>query len=90
MTAGGILKSLNGWVTPNVGATDSLGFSGLPGGLRNASGAYGNVGFRGTWWSDRQIDTTFSGSRFLTNDGSQFNAAGINKTFGVSVRLIKE
>jgi uncharacterized protein (TIGR02145 family) len=41
------------WHSPNIGATNSSGFSALPGGCRdfNFTGAYEGMGELGNWWS---------------------------------------
>jgi uncharacterized protein (TIGR02145 family) len=57
--AGGAMKSTatqptpGGWtaILPNTGATNSSGFTGLPGGDRDSGGGFGNLGFAATWWS---------------------------------------
>jgi uncharacterized protein (TIGR02145 family) len=49
--AGGKMKSISGWNTPNTGATDESGFSALPGGHRFFEGNFppsdNNIGY---WW----------------------------------------
>jgi uncharacterized protein (TIGR02145 family) len=55
--AGGAMKStatqptLGGWNTPNTGATNSSGFTGLPGGYRASGGGFYVLGDYGHWWS---------------------------------------
>jgi uncharacterized protein (TIGR02145 family) len=49
-TAGIRLRATSGWNNDRNGP-DDLGFSALPGGLRNASGTYANVGNVGWWWT---------------------------------------
>ena len=51
--AGGKMKdsTLNYWKTPNTGATNESGFSGLPGGIRNANGSFEYFSEMGRWWS---------------------------------------
>ena len=39
------------WYAPNTDATNSSGFTGLAGGIINASGGFGSVGIGGFWWS---------------------------------------
>ena len=55
--AGGPLKATTDWNSPNTGATDKYGFTGLPGGLFYAdSSVYYFTGNESDWWA--------------TNDGS--------------------
>lgn len=78
------------WNAPNTDATDSSGFTGLPGGERNVSGAFQGISNFGFWWSSTELDSTYAYSRALANVGgfviSQYN----NKPIGFSVRLIQD
>jgi len=55
--AGGPMRSTatqptpGGWTAPNTGATNSSGFTGLPGGYRAPGGGFGVLGSLGSWWS---------------------------------------
>lgn len=52
-TAGGALKDTGTtlWTSPNTGATNSTGFTALPGGMRTGGGSFISVGQVGNWWS---------------------------------------
>ena len=52
MAAGGKLKEAgtSHSTTPNTGATNESGFTGLPGGFRYWSGGFTDFGFSGYWW----------------------------------------
>ena len=52
--AGGKMKSTTGWTAPNKEVNNFSGFSGLPGGLRDYSGAFGYIGTEGCWWSSTE------------------------------------
>lgn len=54
--AGGKMKSmgLQSWKSPNNNATNTSGFSGLPGGSRNYDGIFSDVGKYGYWWSSTE------------------------------------
>lgn len=74
LVAGGPLKEagLTHWLFPNTGATNSTGFTGLPGGWRDDEGTFSSQGIRGFWWSS-------SGSPYNTNPqggGGPGNARG--------------
>jgi uncharacterized protein (TIGR02145 family) len=49
--AGGAMKAIDGWLTPNVGATNSSGFSAKGGSFLNYGGDFGQLNSQGTWWT---------------------------------------
>jgi uncharacterized protein (TIGR02145 family)/uncharacterized repeat protein (TIGR02543 family) len=57
--AGGKLKEtgLAHWITPNTGATNESGFSGLPGGTRLVNGTFNLIGNDGGWWTENEHDS---------------------------------
>jgi uncharacterized protein (TIGR02145 family) len=50
---GGILKSsgIDYWFSPNLGGVNTIGFSALPGGLRNLDGSFSNLQQTADFWS---------------------------------------
>jgi uncharacterized protein (TIGR02145 family) len=80
------------WRHPNLGATDEVNFSALPGGIRGTDGEYYNIGFAGDWWSSTSIDSNRAWSRWLYSNSTELSrdsqCAGYKKT-GLSVRCIK-
>ncbi|MFC2089647.1 FISUMP domain-containing protein [Bacteroidota bacterium] len=56
--AGGKLKETETihWKSPNEGATNETRFNALPGGTRSSNNEYGNVGYRGFWWSSSELN----------------------------------
>jgi uncharacterized protein (TIGR02145 family) len=90
--AGGKMKSIgtDRWNSPNTGATNSSGFTALPGGYRYNNGTFGSVGNRGYWWSTTEwAPTTYAASRYLEYNSGTFWMSVIEKNYGYSVRLIK-
>ena len=90
--AGGKLKATGTslWDTPNTDATNSSGFSGLPGGSCNSSGTFGNIGIAGYWWSSSQGNISSAWLRYLAwnfGDAVSFNG---NKRHGFSVRCLRD
>ena len=92
-TEGGALKSTTNWLSPNVGATNSLGFSALPGGYRNSGGTYYNIGDSGYWWSSTDFDSSLFilawHRRLSKNSSDVFRALPVMLS-GLSVRCIKD
>lgn len=89
--AGGKLKEsgTTHWQSPNTGATNSSGFTALPGGGRGNDGQYHSIGYGGNWWSIT-INNTFNPSTwsmyFLDNKMAQSYS---NSMYGWCVRCIK-
>lgn len=85
--AGGALKEVGTahWLSPNTGATNSTGFTGLPNGQRNNDGDYSALGTMGSWWAD-------DGLSFLAVDNTTTNlyfTEGGNE-HGRAIRCIKD
>ena len=81
------------WTSPNTGATNSTGFTGLPGGYRNIFGGdiFYNIYDAGAWWSSSEYRPNDYWIRYLYYDnGSDLFSSYADKTTGLSVRLIKD
>jgi uncharacterized protein (TIGR02145 family) len=79
------------WSSPNTGATNSSGFTALPGGYRyNYFGNFDDIGHFGYWWSSTAYSTTGAWSRALTYNYSNVGRYGFNKTYGFSVRCVRD
>jgi uncharacterized protein (TIGR02145 family) len=92
-TAGGTMKSTGTqyWLSPNTDATNSSGFSGLPGGFRDYQGKFYGVGNSGAWWSSStKYNSDAAWLRSLDyNVGNVMR--GLNyKTVGFSVRCLRD
>ena len=94
--AGGKMKSTGTtlWNSPNQDATNSSGFTGLPGGFRYSDGTFYNIGLNGSWWSSSEGgtlgDTGYPRYLFLRDDdGSAYNM-GTSKEDGFSVRCVRD
>jgi uncharacterized protein (TIGR02145 family) len=77
------------WKTPNTGATNSSGFTALPGGAREG-GVYFGIGLGGYWWSYTEANTFFVWSRCLTSNNLWVSNNSLDKNFGMSVRCLKD
>jgi uncharacterized protein (TIGR02145 family) len=92
--AGGAMKEdgLCHWITPNVGASDSSGFTALPGGRRINNGAFLNIGQYGAFWTSTAwpFNTTDAWYRLLTNSEQKANRYTNGKIVGFSVRFIRD
>jgi uncharacterized protein (TIGR02145 family) len=100
--AGGKMKSTGTiqvgtglWQDPNAYASNSSGFTGLPGGLRLSNGSYYYIGNYGNWWSSSELSSTSAWPRLLNyNNGSsqriENNSAFNSKAGGFSVRCLRD
>ena len=90
--AGGNLKSTTSWVGIDlVNASNSSGFSALPGDSRNLDGTFNNVGSHGYWWSASESESDSHGAwmRRLNYCSSSVYCNSYPKMYGLSVRCVK-
>jgi uncharacterized protein (TIGR02145 family) len=90
--AGGKLKEAGTahWTSPNTGATNTSGFTLLPGGLRMTSGSFVQLnGFSYTWTSTDQ-DTYNALYNWIGSSSAANNGNIGSKTYGMSVRCIRD
>jgi uncharacterized protein (TIGR02145 family) len=105
--AGGKMKSTGTieagtglWYDPNTGATNSSGFTGLPGGIRAGDIAIDFSGLNGGvyWWSSTEFSTDLVWNRQAFFDGSYLQSCHeqvtpqpcFTKKFGMSVRCVRD
>ncbi|MBN1387218.1 MAG: fibrobacter succinogenes major paralogous domain-containing protein [Bacteroidales bacterium] len=92
VVAGGKLKESGTlhWDSPNFGATNETGFTGLPGGSRQ-DGGFMFIGVSGSWWSATESNADWAIERGLNyNSGSVFWVSFNPKSNGYSVRCLKD
>ena len=88
---GGKLKATWLWIAPNTGATNSLGFTALPGGFRDDQGYFWAMGEKAVFGSySKYFGTENIAGLSIYNDLEfAFSQYG-PKTSGYSVRLLKD
>lgn len=87
--AGGKLKGLDYWISPNTGATNVYGFNALPAGYRSKNnGSNPSMGTVAVFWSSTGNFNNF-GRLSLDNASSIFNYGTDYGNYGISVRCIK-
>ena len=88
----GILQSFTGiWNSPNTGATNTSGFSALPGGFITIMGVANNIGNNGYYWTSSEVDANVGIGRILYNNSSNvFRSINFGKRSGFSVRCLKD
>ena len=87
----GTLEGSSGlWYSPNTGATNESGFSGLPGGYRTNSGTFQQLGYEGGWWQSNGSPTLNGGHELVEYNTAINFGGGTPVAFGRSVRCIKD
>ncbi len=89
--AGGLLKSTSGlWSSPNTGATNSSGFSALPGGCRGTFGAFYDIGISTYFWSSSESSSSDAFNRLLYYINSNIYRGANFKDDGFSARCTQD
>jgi uncharacterized protein (TIGR02145 family) len=86
--AGGKIKNIGTtyWLSPNTGATDEIGFSGLPGGIINPGG-FNSINTSGAYWTS----TIGSNPKDLDYQSGWISTLyPASDNWGVSVRCLKD
>lgn len=94
--AGGKMKSTSTvpdihprWDSPNIGATNEYGFNALPAGIRRNTGAFAYLGARFYIWSSTNSDVNNAWMRYINSGDDNINRTVYTKTYGWSVRCLK-
>jgi uncharacterized protein (TIGR02145 family) len=90
--AGGKMKmtGLDYWNTPNTGATNESGFTGLAGGFRrNDTGGFANILIRGFFHKRDSLDAARIANESAELNSLSFGFPTITPMNGTSIRLIK-
>ena len=90
--AGGKLKETGTthWLNPNSGATNTTGFTALPGGMRSASsGSFYYLKETGFFWCSKE-NSEVAYYRTLTYNKGEVRTVDFEKSMGVSVRCVKD
>ncbi|MFK5855186.1 MAG: fibrobacter succinogenes major paralogous domain-containing protein [Bacteroidota bacterium] len=78
------------WNTPNTGATNTSGFTALPGGnCYSPSGTFYKFGQYGFWWSSTEFSGTAAWHRVLGYNYPYVYRYGSGHSYGYNVRCIK-
>lgn len=90
--AGGKIKETgtSHWLSPNTGATNESGFTGLPTGYRNYSGGFNSIGRSGYWWTSTEWSSTGAWYRDVYFEYYSVDRSNSNKKSGATVRCIKD
>jgi uncharacterized protein (TIGR02145 family) len=89
-TVGSIEGGTGFWYAPNAGASNSSGFSGLPGGYRTANGNFAEMGYNAYWWSATEVGTSLAWYRGLIEENAYTIGGYISKRSGFSIRCVRD
>jgi uncharacterized protein (TIGR02145 family) len=88
---GGALKSTSSlWLNPNVGASNSSGFSALPGGNRNNGCCFYSMGELAYFWSSTPYLTNYAINYSLRNTENTIGKGPVFVNEGKYVRCVKD
>jgi len=87
--AGGKMKTQEYWSSPNTGATNSSGFTTLPGGIRENDGSFTTIGYNAVFWSSTEYGSLSAWSRGLNYYVSSISSGDDDKVEGNFVRCVK-
>ena len=92
LVAGGKMKEVGftHWDSPNTDATNSSGFTVLPGGFRSNTGAFSYIQYYGSIWSSSESTTLKAWYRNLQSLTGAVFRSSLGKTYGMSVRIIQD
>lgn len=88
--AGGKMKALTSWFSPNNEATNSSGFTGLAGGCRTDVGVFSSIFNNGIWWSSTEYVPSFAYCRAMSFNFGNVYREIYGKNYGMSVRCLKD
>jgi hypothetical protein len=86
-TTGTIEDNTGVWYAPNAGATNEIGFSGLPSGVMNDNGSSIKLNERGSFWTSTEIGVGTSMVMNLNYNRTDVYHGPDNNGKGYSIRL---
>lgn len=78
------------WDNPNTGATNTTGFTAIPGGRRDYGGPFGHIGRWGYWWCANDLYGDDAWYVEMSYNNSAVEGDYYKKEVGYSVRCVKD
>jgi uncharacterized protein (TIGR02145 family) len=79
------------WLSPyNTDATNESCYTALPGGYRDLSGTFYLLQNDAYWWSATESEAAKAWGRTLNTSSPEAGRPGVNKSWGLSVRCVKD
>ncbi len=90
--AGGAMKEAGTlhWLSPNAGATNSSGFTGLPGGMLSTTYAFQYIRENGLWWTSTLQPPAYAWGRYFYYMNTGVERDPVPKTIALSIRCIRD
>lgn len=90
--AGGEMKEADTlhWKSPNTGATNNSGFTGLPGGGRSPAGPFQFIRENGLWWTSTSNNSSSAWGLYMWYLSPGVEHDPVTKNYGVSIRCMKD
>ena len=82
--------STNGAIGNDLDKNNRSGFSALPGGGRHNNGEFRTMGTDTGWWTGTDEDASYAFWRYLRYDGDYIYRSINHKSYGLSVRLVRD
>jgi uncharacterized protein (TIGR02145 family) len=86
----GMLPTVGGWTAPNTNASNSSGFTALPGGYRATNGSFFSLSDYGGWWSSSTAGAGLAWARLIWYGNAAVDRVSYDQRFGFSVRCVKD
>ena len=92
LQVGGKMKMVgsSAWQSPNTGASNQSGFTGVPSGFRNNFGGFGSLDQVSYWWSQTSNTASNAWYRKVNYDNAYIERGSIIKSFGFPVRCVQD
>jgi uncharacterized protein (TIGR02145 family) len=79
------------WLSPyNTDATNESCYTALPGGYRDLTGTFYLLQNDAYWWSSTESEAAKAWGRTLNTSSTEAGRTGVNKSWGLSVRCVKD
>jgi hypothetical protein len=90
--AGGKMKEADTlhWLSPNTAASNSSGFTGLPGGTRNATCTFEYIRENGLWWTNSSFNAGNAMGLYMWYLSPAVEHDPVPKKYGMNVRCLKQ
>ncbi len=91
-SAGGKMKEAgySHWSSPNTGATNTSGFTGLPGGWKHMDNYFSEIMLNGSFWTSTEWSAASSYVKYLRSAFTNLGSTDHYKKYGYSVRCVKD